>query len=502
MNKKLITFLLLFLALLIFNTKTVKASLVDPNFDPNFIISDEEMLNANSMSLLEIQNFLESKNSYLATYQTLNAYGTLKTAAEIIYDASARNYSDNCTKLLRAENENITEDEIKQNCPYITTVNPKFLIVLIQKESSLIENPNPSQRHIDQATGYGCPDSGGCDPRWEGFGKQVNSAALQFLAYMQNPNRYPYRQGKAYVFNNNRGTIYNQPLMVTPANNATAALYNYTPHVFNGNYNVWRLYDRYFPEGVHTQIARYPNGSLLQVKGQPGVWLIQNGQKRPFHSWGALTSRYNPNRIITVDESDLEAYFKGAPLKYPNYSLLRSPQGDIYLIVDDEKRKFATDEIFRHFGFHPDEIIDTSSIDLSYYQDGEPITTQSTHITGALMQDPSSGGVFYVYDGKKFPINDRIVLDKKYPQMSIYKATVEQLKSYETKGPVLFSDGTLLKSRTVSTVYLIADGKKRPFISGQVFENLAYKWENIIEVSPQHLYLYPFGETVVDPLVK
>lgn len=499
MNKKIITFLVLSLALLIFNAKAVNASSVDPNFDPNLIISDEEMLNYNSMTLMEIQIFLESKNSFLASYETKNAYGTKKTAAEIIYEAATANYR--CPDHVDLS-ENPGEEMIELLCDKITTVNPRFLMILIQKESSLIENPNPSQKRLDEATGYGCPDSGGCNPRWKGFGKQVNSAALQFLAYMEKPNRYPYRQGNAYIFNNDRGTIYNQPLMVTPANRATAALYNYTPHVFNGNYNVWRLYQRYFPEGVLTQIARYPNGSLLQVKDQPGVWLIQDGQKRPFHSWGALTSRYNPNRIITIDESELDAYFKGAPLKYPNYSLLRSPQGDIYLIVDDEKRKFATDEIFKHFGFHPDEIIDTSSVDLGYYQDGKSITTQSTHITGALMQDPRSGGVFYVYDGKKFPINDRVVLDKKYPEMSIYKATVKQLESYETKEPVLFPDGTLLKSRTVSAVYLIADGQKRPFITGKVFEDLGYKWENIIEVSPQHLYLYPFGETVIDPLAE
>ncbi len=496
MKHKLLIFSLLLLTFFAFQVKKLEAS-VDPNFNPNLIISDEEMLSWNSLSLSEIQLFLEQKNSYLATYQTLNAYGTLKTAAEIIYDAATANYR--CPDTINLS-ENLGEEMIRLFCERITTINPKFLIVLIQKESSLIENPNPIQRHLDQATGYGCPDSGGCDARWVGFGKQVNSAALQFLAYMQHPNRYPYRQGNSYIFNNNLGSIYNQPIMVVPQNRATAALYNYTPHVFNGNYNVWRLYQRYFPESVYNQIARYPNGSLLQVKDQPGVWLIQNGQKRPFHSWGALTSRYNPNRIIKIDESELNAYPKGAPLVYPNYSLLRSPQGELYLIVDDEKRLFATDEIFRHFGFHPDEIIDVSSIDLSYYQLGAPITNQSTHITGALLQDPRSGGVFYVHDGQKAPINDRVVLEKKYPNMTVYPATIEQLDSYITIDPIIFSDGNLLKSKTLSAVYLIANGEKRAFISGEVFERLGYSFKNVIEVSPQHLHLYPFGEMVSDPL--
>lgn len=494
MIKKLIVFLFVLLIILISKTNLAQAS-VDPDFNPNFIISDQEMLNWNSLTLSEIQYFLESKNSYLATYETLNAYGTMKTAAEIIYEAAAANYSHSCTSALRNNNPDISEEEIRNNCPNITTVNPKAIIVLIQRESSLITRSNPSQRILDQATGYGCPDSGGCDPRWIGFGKQVNAAALQLLSHYNNASSHV---NKARVFDNRFGSIYNEPMLVVPQNRATAALYIYTPHVFDGNYNFWRIYQRYFPETTYNQIARYPNGSLLQVKDEPGVWLIQNNQKRPFLSWGALTSRYNPNRIIKVDKSELNAYIKGAPIKYPNYSLLRSPQGEIYLIVDDQKRRFATDEIFKHFGFHPDEIINASSIDLSYYQNGTDITASSTYVTGALLQDPNSGGVFYVVDGYKSPIPDRVILDKKFPNHTIYPATTEQLEKLITTQPYLFEDGNLLKSRTVSTVYLITNGQKRPFFSGRIFEELGYKWENIIEVSPQHLYLYPFGEMVTD----
>ncbi|HQO11428.1 MAG TPA: hypothetical protein PK837_03425, partial [bacterium] len=57
-------------------------------------------------------------------------------------------------------------------------------------------------------------------------------------------------------------------------------------------------------------------------------------------------------------------------------------------------------------------------------------------------------------------------------------------------------DGELLKSESSSTVYLIANGKKRPFLSGDGFERLGYKWSNIITVSPQLLYLYPHGEAI------
>lgn len=493
MLKKLLIVFPILLIIISLNGTRAKAQ-IDPNFDPNFIISDEEMLNWSSLTLSEIQAFLESKNSYLATYQTINAYGTLKTAAEIIYEAAVANYDCKDVEI----DETTTEAERQLKCQRITTINPKVLLVLLQKESSLIENPNPIERLLDQATGYGCPDSGGCNPRFAGFGKQVNSAALQFLAYLQTPLRYPYKAGVAYIFNNPYGTISQDTLMVVPTNQATAALYNYTPHVFNGNYNFWRIYNRYFPESVNHRLARYPDGSLLRAAGEPGVWLIQRGQKRPFLSWSSLTSRYNPNRILVVDKIELEAYPKGAPIKYPNYSLLRSPMGNLYLIVGDQKRLFVNQEVFRSFGFHPDEIIDASLQDLNYYQDGEAITADSSYLTGALLQDPQSGGVFYVHDKYKAPLIDRVFLTTKFKNEIVKKATIEELAKYEKISPVLFDDGELLKSSTVSTVYLISNGQKRAFTTGQVFESLGYQWANIIEVSPQLLSLYPFGDLITD----
>lgn len=466
----------------------VKAQTVDPAFNPNLIISDAELLNYNSLNLTQIQSFLEKNNSYLANYKTTNAHGTIKSAAEIIYDASVNNYD--CDNAVLSDNPTEAEKQLK--CKKITTVSPKFLLVLLQKEASLIEDIAPSQGRLDWATGYGCPDNWTCNPYYKGFGKQINSASLQFLAYMQSPQNYNYKAGQAYTFNNPYGTISQEQMIVIPQNKATAALYNYTPHVFNGNYNVYKLYQRYFPQ----RTSHYPDGSLLQAQNEVGVWLIQNGQKRPFLSKSALVSRYDINKIITVDPIELEAYEKGNPISLSNYAIVRQPDGSIYLIVNDEKRKFSEASLIKQFGYNPAEIIDSSFQDLSYYKDGAILTSDSIYPTGALLQDPRNGGVFYVKDGKKAPITDRIFLSTMFKDKQIIKATAQEIDKYEKISPVMFGDGELLKSSSVSTVYLISDGQKKPFLRGEDFEALGYKWSNIITVSPQLLYNYPIGSPV------
>lgn len=485
MKQNLIIIFTLFSLLIIL---PARAQTIDPNFNPNLIISDAELLNYNSLNLSQIQNFLEKNNSYLANYKTTNAHGTIKSAAEIIYDASVNNYD--CDDVILSDNP--TESEKQLKCKKITTVSPKFLLVLLQKEASLIEDNAPSQGRLDWATGYGCPDNWTCNPYYKGFGKQVNSASLQFLAYMQSPQNYNYKAGQTYIFNNPYGTISQEKMTVVPANKATAALYNYTPHVFNGNYNVYKLYQRYFPQ----RSSHYPDGSLLQAKNEVGVWLIQNGEKRPFLSKSALVSRYDINKIITVDPIELEAYDKGNPISLANYAIVRQPDGNIYLIVNDEKRKFSQANLIKQFGYNPAEIIDSSFQDLSYYKDGEILTIDSIYPTGALLQDPRNGGVFYVKDGKKAPIIDRIFLSTMFKDKQIIKATAQEIDKYEKISPIMFGDGELLKSSSVSTVYLIANGQKKPFLKGEDFEALGYKWSNIITVSPQLLYNYPIGSPV------
>jgi len=460
---------------------------IDPNFNPNRILEDNDILNYSAMSLPDIQTFLRNKGSYLANYTTLNTHGDLKTAAEIIYDATNNNYD--CEGVTLSDTP--TEAEKKLKCRQIKTINPKFLLVLLQKEASLIENANPTNSRLDWATGYGCPDSWVCNPYYKGFGKQVNSAALQFLAYMNEPEHYTYKAGQSYAFTNPYGTISREPIVVTPANKATAALYNYTPHVFNGNYNVYKLWERYFPK-----VSRiYPDGSILQIKGDPGVWLIENGKRRPFLNYSAFISRFKPAQIVTVETNDLENYLLGEPLKFANYSLVQTPDKKIYLLVDKEKRPFANLATFKKFGFNPEEIESSTLEDLSDYIIGKTITATSTYVTGALLQDSKTKEIYYVENGTKALV-DKIILNTKFKGKKIILKTTKELANYKLATPILFDEGTLTKTETFPTIYLISGGKKRPFTDDAIFVKLGYNPKNIIPASSQFLYNYDMGESI------
>jgi len=480
---------------------------IDLNFNPNNIISDNDLLDARSMTLPDIQNLLQSKNSYLTNYISPNNNGLMKTAAEIIYDATNRNFDCNGVTLSATP----TEEEKRLKCKTITTVSPKFMLVLLQKEASLIENTSPLQARLDWATGYGCPDNWTCNPYYKGFGKQVNSASLQFLAYMQEPENYGFKMGETYIAPDRYGALksvskavsdgsYNKIISspdrvtVTPENKATAALYNYTPHVFNGNYNVYKLSDRYFPESAF--LASYPDGSVLKVDGDPGVWLIENGQKRLFLNYSSFISRFSPQQIVTVSTSVISGYLVGDNIKFPNYSLVQTPDKKIYMLVGSEKRQFDSLTSFKTIGFNVAEIETASSTELASYTDGKMITATSAYVTGALLQDTKTGGVYYVENNTKAPLLDKILLTTRFKDKKIVRVSSIILDKYTTVAPALFNEGTLLKTDTFPTVYLVSNGKKRPFANETVFKTLGYNMANVIAISSKLMSNYPQGDTI------
>ena len=133
---------------------------------------------------------------------------------------------------------------------------------------------------------------------------------------------------------------------------------------------------------------------------------------------------------------------------------------------------------------------------MNAYTIGNTITATSTYPTGKLLQDPKSGGIFYIESGYKYPVTDKILLSTKFKGKKITKGTTLELNKYIKGSPVLFEDGELLTSNSSPIVYLISQGRKRPFTNGDIFDKLGYKFTNVITVSPQLLALYPTSEAI------
>jgi LysM repeat protein len=170
-------------------------------FQQDYLISDHALTNSGTMTVAQIQKFLEAKNSVLAKpYRG-------SSPAQMIYDA-AKKYS----------------------------INPQVILTRLQCEQGLISKSSATQHKLDWALGVGCYDSGNWNQKFKGFDKQVEYAAHTYRRW--------YDDAKAKLDRGEKVVMTIDGKRVQVKNAATFSFYKYCPH-FQGNklfFDVWRGY--------------------------------------------------------------------------------------------------------------------------------------------------------------------------------------------------------------------------------------------------------------------
>ena len=432
---------------------------LDPGFDPNRVLEDNDVFDVSGMSYARLVEFLRVKGT-LADVRLADIDGIPKTGAEIIWRV-ATSYK----------------------------INPKYLLALIQKEQSLVEDPSPTSAQFDWAAGYAICDS--CsknDPsvqEFKGFASQLEWAAKQhrekYLLQLLGSGQT--RAGKGVG-----KTMTVDGLTITPTNKATAMLYSYTPHL-HGNLNLWNIWRRWFS-------LKYPDGTVVRGKSSGKAYLIQLGQKRPFASKAVLMSLVDPDRVVDVSETELSAYPDGSEILFSKYSLLSDSKHRVWLLTEDARRLIQDMKAFHKFGFNEDEIEDVDDADLEGYPIGSPITVKTEFPQGVVMQEKETKKYWYVEDGTKQPIPDKTFLALYFKGRNIKSATTKKLATYKTGEPYRFHDGELVRGKKASSVYVMENGNLRPIPSAQAFEAFGWKWRNVVTVPDAVLTGYTVGDAI------
>lgn len=161
------------------------------------LIENFEFESQTTMTQADIQNFLVKKGSCLK-----NSYRG-KYPSEIIYRV-CQQYN----------------------------INPKLMLVTFQKEQSLISKKSVSESKLDWALGVGCYDNGTKNSKYQGFEKQIASAAKIYRHWFDDGKKLNVSLN-GYRMKVNYGSAYQYM-----ENEASYSLYRYTPHTVDIRLNV------------------------------------------------------------------------------------------------------------------------------------------------------------------------------------------------------------------------------------------------------------------------
>jgi hypothetical protein len=237
------------------------AAVAGSDFAAGEIISDVVMYDTSTMSVAGIQGFLNEKGgtcksgyTCLATYTQTTSNYTVPTSGG--YDQGV------CQPYVGAKNE--TAATIIYKVAHYCGVNPQAILVILQKEESLVTATAPTSLTYRKAMGYGCPDTASCSANFYGFFKQVYWGARAMARPVGN-----YKPGaKSNIHYSTKTSCGTKA--VTVVNKATSNLYTYTPYVPNraalnnlkgagdscssyGNRNFWFYFNSWFGSTVLPQ---------------------------------------------------------------------------------------------------------------------------------------------------------------------------------------------------------------------------------------------------------
>lgn len=286
-----------------------KAEAATPSdFSAGNIIADSVMYDGLALSSQDIQSFLNSKvprctlgdagkppggiYNIPGGGQVVLASNCLKDYSETVPNLAGDSY---CSPI---SGGTLSAAEIIYRVGVSCNVSQKALLVLLEKEQSLITHTFPSLSRYLSATGFNCPDTAPCTVASAGFFRQVYSAARQFQVYGTGIfNWYPVGAFSNIRFHPNAACGSSSVFI---QNRATAALYYYTPYQPNaaamaeqnlygtgdscsayGNRNFWRIFTDWFGS---TQTPSTFSSGVFARDTSGNLWIYPGTGKANWHS--------------------------------------------------------------------------------------------------------------------------------------------------------------------------------------------------------------------------
>ena len=319
-------------------------------FDPGLIISDSVFFDFGTMTVADIQRFLDSKVPICNANDggpTCLRYYKMSTQAKA-------GETGRCTALPAKTNQSAAQ--IIYDIAHACGINPRVLIVLLQKEQGLVQASNPTAYMYRAATGYGCPDSRpdicGQGSVITGLFNQLYRAAGQFQWYGDPSGSFTYLKVGKTISMRYHPDSWDGSKWVNKCGNAsfllksqaTANLYYYTPYTPNaaalknlygsgdscsayGNRNFWRFYSDWFGSPI--------GGGFLLKSADSDTYLIVDNKKYLVDDPGLVDSLKPLGPLGTISQEYLDSFVSSGNLT----RLVKSSTGSLYVI--DSGKKFS-----------------------------------------------------------------------------------------------------------------------------------------------------------------
>lgn len=250
---------------------------------------------------------------------------------------------------------------------------------------------------------------------------------------------------------------------------------------------------------LNVGVPAHPNGTLMKSVSSPDVWLVRNGRRTRISSPSALATFGTWSEVVVVSDAVLGVIpIVGAG--YRDGSLVRPPDGKVYLISRGLRRHIVDPNVFAGLGLSWGAVRNVGSNAAVTNLDGPPITDASRIPDGLFVKTSDSPALYLVVDGVARHVPTPAVLDSyrvTLGEVAVVSANLLSAARPGTLPPIGFRDGTLIRASD-GRMFLVSNGLRRHILSPSVLTALGYAAVPPVGVSVGELGLHQEGPALTE----
>ncbi len=426
-------------------------------FDPGLIVSDSVFYDFGTMTVEEIQRFLDSKVPVCKAND-----GGPTCLRHYKMDTQAKAGEAGRCDPLPAKTK-VSAAQIIFDVANACKINPRVLLVVLQKEQGLVQASDPTEYMYRAALGYGCPDSKpeicGKGSTITGLFNQLYRGAGQLQWYGDPRGSFTYLKVGTTVsikyqadFCDARNSAGSCIKWVDKCGSksfllksqATAALYYYTPYTPNaaalknlygsgdacsayGNRNFWRFFSDWFGSPI--------GGGFLLKSADSKPYLIVDETKYLINDPSMVADLKPLGPLGTISQQYLDSFTDGGEFT----PLVKAANQQKYVIAGGKKYTLTSCAVATELGLDCNKAITLTNSQLNALPTDGPITRL---IAGA------NGERYFINDGKIQEILD----DESVAAAGLKLPAVTNAKladfAHLPWGTPIAADGSLFQDRT------------------------------------------------------
>jgi len=399
------------LALIGLSSVNESKALDGSKFDPGLIISDSVFFDFGTMTVDDIQRFLESQ-----VPECKSGPNGMPCLRNFKADTPEKQADPGKCAYMAAK-KNVSAAQIIYDIARACGINPRVLLVTLQKEQGLVQASIPSPYMYRAAMGYGCPDSDPaiCGKVWVGLFNQLYKAAGQFQWYGDPNGSFTYlRPGRTVSIDYNEVASKNcGKRTFLLKSQATANLYYYTPYTPNdaalnnlrgagdrcsayGNRNFWRFYWDWFGSPI--------GGGFLLKSSTSDPYFISNDVKYPLSDPSLVNDLGPLGPLGEISQDYLDSFPTGAPLT----RLVKTPAVNgisvYFFISGGQKYVLANCDQATNLGLDCTKAIELTRVQLDALKTGQ-FRPDIINVVKTVAVAPAKPSYFMISATKKYPLD-------------------------------------------------------------------------------------------------